>query len=60
MSLRLLTSRVIARASYMPVVRKSATMAVFRGYASKFFFFFFFLIEGKQTRFILIDISFMF
>ncbi|KAG2205619.1 hypothetical protein INT46_003446 [Mucor plumbeus] len=35
MSLRLLTSRVIARASYMPVVRKSATMAVFRGYATK-------------------------
>jgi len=36
MALRLLTSRVIARASYMPVVRKSATMAAFRGYASKY------------------------
>ncbi|KAF1798667.1 glycine cleavage H-protein-domain-containing protein [Mucor lusitanicus] len=35
MALRLLTSRVIARASYMPVVRKSATMAAFRGYATK-------------------------
>lgn len=34
MALRLLTSRAIAR-SYMPVVRKSATMAAFRGYASK-------------------------
>jgi ribosomal protein L14 len=34
MALRLLTSRVIAR-SYMPVVRKSATMVAFRGYASK-------------------------
>lgn len=38
MSLRLLTSRVIAR-PYMPVVRKSATWAVYRGYASKLFFF---------------------
>jgi hypothetical protein len=36
MSLKLLTSRIIAR-PYMPVVRKSATWAVYRGYASKFF-----------------------
>ncbi|CAO3635107.1 unnamed protein product [Mucor hiemalis] len=34
MSLRLLTSRVLAR-SYMPVARKSATWAVYRGYATK-------------------------
>lgn len=35
MALRLLTSRVIAR-PFVPVVRKSATWAVYRGYASKF------------------------
>ncbi|KAG2204702.1 glycine cleavage system H protein [Mucor mucedo] len=34
MALRLLTSRVAVRA-YMPVVRKSATWAVYRGYATK-------------------------
>ncbi|KAG2237584.1 glycine cleavage system H protein [Thamnidium elegans] len=34
MALRLLTSRVVAR-PYMPVVRKSATWAVYRGYATK-------------------------
>ncbi|KAI9354703.1 glycine cleavage system H protein [Pilaira anomala] len=36
MALRLLTSRVLAR-SYMPVARKSATFAVYRGYATKKF-----------------------
>lgn len=50
MALRLLSTR-IAR-PYMPVVRKSATWAVYRGYASKcyvwrvfFFFLFFFFID---------------
>jgi hypothetical protein len=38
MSLRLLTSRVLTR-SYMPVARKSATWAVYRGYASKYYIF---------------------
>ncbi|KAI8327287.1 glycine cleavage system H protein [Choanephora cucurbitarum] len=36
MALRLLTSRVVPRA-YTPIVQKSASMALFRGYATKRF-----------------------
>lgn len=39
MALRLLTSRVIAP-TYMPVIRNSATLSVYRGYASKFSLFY--------------------
>ncbi|KAL9558602.1 hypothetical protein MBANPS3_000811 [Mucor bainieri] len=48
MALRLLTSRVIARASVtIPVVHKSAAMAAFRGYATKKY--------GREHEWISID-----